>query len=380
MLPATIPASDTTKICPAVAIWLVPASQSDDESSTPSNQIQPFEPRSTVFEFIAAADFRRKTGQPEGELFAFLIAPADLPSERVEIAPFVPKPHISAPPCYTKPGNACGPRTSEMGGIEFASAPGRKDARGRLLGAALPLPTPLACEPPAQTDAWRAAALKPFQPPPSKPSPLVMRAQPGGSKAIRPKQGLRELALPSPRPWHSLTVLWESFDGFHFAMPMRESAAAVRLPNPTSIAPWNTFVDAALPGRRFLRESAEILSELQPSLQGACASLAPVEMLEAIVPFLPGLDKPFRGSNPSVETEPIPEAALSEILPSPMSGKTPLPGIALPDGLLIWSGSINSYTRRYWCAPRLREGGRVVHTLRLAPSSQVSESVEVSVA
>jgi hypothetical protein len=139
-------------------------------------------------------------------------------------------------------------------------------------------------------------------------------------------------------------------------------------------------VDAALPGRRFLRESAEILSELQPSLQGACASLAPVEMLEAIVPFLPGLDKPFRGSNPSVETEPIPEAALSEILPSPMSGKTPLPGIALPDGLLIWSGSINSYTRRYWCAPRLREGGRVVHTLRLAPSSQVSESVEVSVA
>jgi hypothetical protein len=380
MLPATISASDTTKICPAVAIWLAPVPQSGHESSTPSNQIQPFEPRSTVFEFIAAADFRRKTGQPESELFAFLIAPAEMPSERVGIAPFVPKPHISAPPCYAKPGDARGPRTGGIVGIEFACAPGRKDGRGRLLGAALPVPTPLACEPPAQTDAWRAAALKPFQPPPSKPSPLVMRAQAGGSKAIRPKQGLRELALPSPRPWHSLTVLWESLDGFHFAMPMPGSAAAVHLPNPTSIAPWNAFVDAALPGRRFLRESAEILIELQPSLEGARAVLASVEMLEAIAPFLPGLDKPFRGGNPSVETEPIPQAALSEMLPLPLSSKTPLPGIALPDGLLIWSGSINSYTRRYWCAPRLREGGRVVHTLRLAPSNPVSESVEVSVA
>jgi hypothetical protein len=380
MLPTTIPASDTTKICPAVAIWLVPASQSGHESCTRSNQIQPFEPRSTVFEFIAAADFRRKTGQPEGELFVFLIAPAELHTERVEIAPFVPKQHISAPPCYAKPGNDCAPRTSGLDGIEFACAPGRKDRRGRLLGAALPVPPPLACEPHAQTEAWRAAALKPFQPLPSKPSPLVLRAQTGGSKAIRPKQGLRELALPSPRPWHSLTVLWESFDGVHFAMPIPESAAAVRLPNPTSIAPWNMCVDAALPGRRFLRESAEIPFDLQPSLEGARTLLAPVEMLEAIAPFLPGLDKPLRGGNPSVETAPIPEAALSEMLPLPMSPKTPLPGIALPEGLLIWSGSINSYIRRYWCAPRLREGGRVVHTLRLAPSSQVSESVEVSVA
>jgi hypothetical protein len=265
-----------------------------------------------------------------------------------------------------------------MGGIEFACAPGRKDRRGRLLGAALPVPPPLGRQPHVQTEAWRAEALKPFQPPPSKPSALVLRAQAGSFKAIRPKQGLRELALPSPRPWHSLTVLWESFDGFHFAMLMPESAAAVRLPNPTSIAPWNTCVDAALPGRRFLRESAEIPFELQPSLEGARTLLAPVEMLEAIAPFLPGLDKPFRGGIQSVETEPIPEAVLSEMLPLPMSPKTALPGIALPEGLLIWSGSTNSYTRRYWCSPRLREGGRVVHTLRLAPASEVSEPLEMS--
>jgi hypothetical protein len=373
MLPTTIPASDPTKICPPAAIWLVPVSQAGHER----NQIQPFEPRSTVFEFIAAADFRRKTGQPEGELFAFLIAPAELHRERVEIAPFVPKQHISTPPCYAKPGDPRGPRTSGLGGMEFACAAGRKDQTGRLLGAALPVPPPLARELHAQTEAWRAAALKPFQPPPSKPSPLVWRAQAGGSKAIRPKQGLRELALPSPRPWHSLTVLWESFDGLHFAMPTPESAGAVRLPNPTSIAPWNRCVDAPLPGRRFLRESAEIPFELQPSLEGARTLLAPIEMREAIAPFLPGLDKPLRGGIQSVETEPIPEAVLPEILPLPMSLKTPLPGIALPEGLLIWSGSTNSYTRRYWCSPRLREGGRVVHTLRLAPASEVSESLEV---
>jgi hypothetical protein len=231
-------------------LWLLPASEPGHERT----QIQPVAPRSTVIEFIAAADFRRKTGQPEGELFAFLIVPAELDTERVEMGPFVPKQHISAPPSYARPGKPCEPRTSGMGGIEFGAAPGRKDQRGRLLGAALPLPPPLPREPHTQTEAWRAAPLRPLQPPPSRPWPLVLRAHSGGSKAIRPKQGLRELALPSPRPWHSLTVFWESFDGFHFAMPMPESANAVRLPNPTSIAPWNTCVDAPLPDRRFLSE------------------------------------------------------------------------------------------------------------------------------
>jgi hypothetical protein len=377
MLPTSIPASDPTKICPAVAIWLVPASQPDHESSTRTRQIQPFEPRSTVFELIAAADFRRKTGQPEGELLALRIAPAELHIERVEIAPFVPAPHISAPPCYARPGSISEPRTGGTGGIEFAYAPGRKDQRGRLLGAALPVPPPMAREPHTQTEAWRAEALKPFQPPPSKPSPLILRPQAGGSKAIRPKPGLRELALPSPRPWHSLTVLWESFAGFHFAMPVPESAGAVRLPNPTSIAPWNTCVDAALPGRRFLRESVEIPFELQLSLEGARTLLAPIEMREASAPFLPGLDKPLRGGIPSVETEPIPAAELSEMLPVPMSPKTSLPGIALPEGLVIWSGSTNSYARRYWCSPRLGEGARAVHALWLAPSNEVSEPLEM---
>jgi hypothetical protein len=186
--------------------------------------------------------------------------------------------------------------------------------------------------------------------------------------------------LPSARPWHSLAVLWKSFHGFHFAMPMPESPAEVYLANPTSIAPWNTCADVCLTGRKLFRESAEIPFELQLSLEGARTLLQPIEVIEAVAPFLPGLEKPLVGSRLYVEAEPFPEAPVYETLPLPLSAEIRLPVIALPDGLSIWTESINSYTRRHWCAPRLREGGRAIQTLRLAPSLEVNEPREVSAA
>jgi hypothetical protein len=376
MLPTAIPASDSPVTCPSVAIWLLPEPQSGFESRAPSN-LQPLPPRHAVLEFIPAADFHRKAGQPEGEPFAPRIAPAEVRPERVTVLPFVPKQHISMLTGYEKPGNICEPRTGRKRGIQLTAEAGRMDRSGGSLRGILPAPPAFAREPRIETTGWPATAPKPSQPLPSEPWAIVFQAQPGGAAAIRPKQALRELALPSPRPWYSVAMLWASFDGFHFAMPIAEATTEVCLQSPSAMAPWNSYADADLPGRQFLRESSQIPFELQPSLEGARMLLSPVELLEAVVPSLSGLNEPFRGGKSSVEAVPFPQAPLSEMLPLPMEAGTPLPANALPEGLLIWSGSINSYRRRNWGSPRLREGGRVVHTLQLGPSMQVNEPFEM---
>lgn len=196
----------------------------------------------------------------------------------------------------------------------------------------------------------------------------------------RPKQALRELVLPSARPWHALTIWWESFRGFHLAVPMPEAANEVRLARLDSFATWKEWADAYLPGLRFLRQSAEVPVELQLTLEGARTHLPQVELIEAFVPFLPGLNEPFRGSKPSLETQPFPEAPVPETLPLPMSAETAAPVIGLPEGLLIWHGVINSYNRRPWSLPKLREGGRTVHMLQLAPWAPIDEACEMSAA
>lgn len=381
MLSTTIPAIESTRTCPAVAIWLVAESPLDEENGARTHPIQPFPPSIAVVDFIPAADFKRKTGRPQGQPLEFLIPAADVRPERVTLGPRVPEQNIlMVASASAKPCNACAPRTNGIVEVELASQPGRADRTGRGLSMELPVPPPFTCEPRTQTEAWRAAALKPSHPLPSEPWPLAVRPQAGGSAVTRPKQALRELVLPSPRPWHSLAIWWESFRGFHIAVPMPEAITEVRLTTPVSIALWNNCAEAYLPGLRFLGQSAEKSFELQPSFEGALAKLPHVELVEALAPFSPGLDEPFRGSKPFLDAEPFPQAGVPETLPLPISAKTPSPVIGLPEGLLVWTGTINSYTRRSWRLPRLHEGGRTVHTLQLAPAPPVTEPFEMSAA
>lgn len=291
---------------------------------------------------------------------------------------FVPKQHIATLPCYTKPGHLCEPGVSRTRKIALTPEAGQKDRSGRSLRATLPAPPPFPCEPYTQTEGWRATALKPFQPLPSETLPIVVRVQPGAFSANPPKQALRELAFPSPRPWNSLALLWESFDGFHFAMPMAEDTTTGRLQHPAWVTAWTSCVDADLPGQQFLRESPPVAVELQPVLEGTRTPLTHSQMVEAFAPIVPGLNKPLRGSRSPVKAEPLPQARLSEKLPLPILAKTPLPAIGLPEGLLIWTDNINSYRRRIWCSSRLREGGRVVHTLQLGPAMQLDTPFEMS--
>jgi hypothetical protein len=378
MLLTAPPISDTMATCPAMPIWLLPASELGFAIGVAGNRLQPVPPRSTVFESIPAADFKRKVGQPEGDPFAILFVPAEVHRERVKVSSFVPQPHIALPPHYAKTGHLCEPIASLISALDLVAETGQKDRRGRSIGATLPTPPPFASEPHTDSTGWRATALKPFQPLPSEPLPVVFRAQAGSSLVVRTKTALRELALPSPRPWHSLAILWESIDGFHFAIPMAEPTTRVLLQDSSWLVPWNSCADADLPGDQFLQESSEVPFKLQPLLEGTRTRLSRAAMVEAVAPVVPGLNQPLRGGRSSLEAQPFPQAPFSELFPLPVLAKTPLPAIALPEGLLIWTGSTNSYRRHHWRSPRLREGGRNVHTLQLGPSAQVEAPFEMS--
>ena len=182
--------------CPAVPIWLLPASELGFTVGAPGNRLQPLPPRSTVFESIPAADFKKKVGQPEGDPFAILFVAAEVRPERVKVSSFVPQPHIALPPYHAKTGHLCEPIASRISEIALAAETGQKDRRGRSIGATLPTPPPFASEPRIDSTGWRATALKPFQPLPSEPLPVVFRAQAGSSVVVRTKTALRELCSP----------------------------------------------------------------------------------------------------------------------------------------------------------------------------------------
>jgi hypothetical protein len=361
-------------------LWLASPS-SGTARTAPGLQTPPFSPSVTVIGRIPIADSKRKTGGPEGPPFAFSIQPAEVRPERVTLSPFVPKEHLCLVASWAKPGNACGPRTHGPGEIHFLPQSGLMDRRGHPPGGELTPEPPIACEARMQRDAWRPKVLKPSDPAPSQPASIQFEVQAGGSAEIRrPKQALRELVLPSPRPWYTLTIPWQSFLGFHLALPPAEAATEtiVQAMHPSAL--WNNTSEMHLLGRRSLQEVKELSWRRGPSPNSVRTELPEIEPIAVVAPLSPGLNAAFPGSKPSgQDAEPFTKL-VSEALPLPRSVVAPAPVVALTTGLSIWTGTINSYTQRTWCSPRLREGGRAVHMLRLAPSIQVKEECKISAA
>lgn len=378
MQSTTLLETEPTTICPAVAIWPLPAFWLDEKTSAASDDTEPFPPQFPVVEWIGADNFRVKAGQPEGEPITLRIAPADVAPEKIESAPVIPEEDVATPASYARPGNPCEPGSSGIGPIDMLPEAGRMDRDGHFEASTLQLPSPVGREPQVETEAWRAGVLKPSEPAPGETLRLVMREQAGSAAAARQKQALRELIMPSPRPWHSLSVRWESLNGFHFAMPPSETKTGVRLPFPTWTRPWNALADADLPARRFLEQSEEIVAEPAVSLEGAHTSWTPSQVPQAKKPFVPGLKEPQSIRKALNESNPFPQTPLYETLPVAMDPETVAPDEALPGGLMIWTGVTNSYRRRFWSLPRLREGGRTVHMLQLAPSMDWNEPAEIS--
>jgi len=378
MQSTTLLETEPTTICPPIAVWPLPAFWLDEKTSAASDDTEPFPPQFPVVEWIGAEHFRVKAGQPEGEPIALRIAPSDVAPEKIASAPVVPEEDMATPVAYAKPGHGCEPGTSGIGPIDMLPEAGRIDRDGHFEASMLQLPSPVGRELQVATEAWRAGALKPSEPTSAEPSPLVLREQAGSATATRQKQALRELVMPSPRPWYSSSVRWESLNGFQFALPPAETKTGVRLPFPTWMRPWNGLADADLPGSRFLEQSEEIVAEPGLSLEGAHTSWTPSQVLQAEKPFVPGLKEPQSIRKALDKSDPFPQTPLYEMLPVAMDPETVAPDVALPDGLTIWTGVTNSYRRRFWSLPRLREGGRTVHMLQLAPSMDWNEPAEMS--
>jgi hypothetical protein len=149
------------------------------------------------------------------------------------------------------------------------------------------------------------------------------------------------------------------------------------LPFPNWIVVWNDSADVDLPGARFLKPAEEVFAKPRVSFEGARTFLALSRMRRAVAPFVPGLKEPLSVRKPMDPAEPAPQTPVSEVRPRVMTAHAVLPGLALPYGLTIWTGVTNSYRRRFWSLPRLREGGRMVNMLQLAPSMEWNEASEI---
>ena len=361
-------------------LWLASPS-SGTARTAPGLQTPPVSLRVAIIERIPVVDSRRKGGGPEGPPFAFSIQPAEVRPDRVALSPFVPKEQLSTVAAYAKPGNACGPRTHGPGEIHFTPQCGLMDRRGYPPGGELAPEPPMAYEPRMQTDAWRPKVLKPSDPTPSRPEPIPFEPQTGGSAEIRrPKQALRELVLPSPRPWYTLTIPWQSFLGFHLALPPAEAANETTVQAKQAAGLWNGTSEMHLLGRLSLQELKEISWRHGPCPDDVRTEVPEIEPIEVVAPLSPGLNAAFPGSKPAAQDVAPFTKTVRDTLPLPRSVVAPAPVVALTTGLPIWTGTINSYTQRTWCSPRLREGGRAVHMLRLAPSIQVKEECKISAA
>lgn len=361
-------------------MWLASPS-SGTQRSAPGLQTAPFLPAVPIIQRIPALDSKRRTGGPEGPLFACPIQPAEIRPERSTLAPFAPREHISLMAFRAKPGNACGPRTGGSDDIHFEPQPGPMGRQGQAPGGELAPEQPIACEPGMQKDAWRPKVLKPSEPVPSPTVSIPFETQTGSATEIRrPKQALRELVQPSARPWYSLTIPWQSFLGFHLALPPAEGTALVTVQTPASVALWNSTTEMPLGGRRYLPEWQELAWEHEASAEGAATDLPEIEPVAVTVPFSPLPNAAFQGTRPPVEDREPFTKIVPETLPAAQSVTGPAPVAALSSSLPIWIGTINSYMQRNWHSPRLREGGRAVHMLRLAPSIQINEQSKISAA
>jgi hypothetical protein len=359
-------AFDGLRICRSLPVWSGPR----DAPSAPHDQTVPVLPCIALVELIPPLDFHRKTGRPEGPARPFWIEPVHVQPERLTVLPRNPEGRISEVASNTKPGKRCSPVTPGLFILPIAPHSGKTDRSGRAPGVGFTLPPNFNRQVPVESDPWRAAAVKPSHPAPTEAASVMYHPQTGSAAvAQRPKQALRELVLPSPRPWAALNIPFESLRGYHIAVPTPVGTALRHLFVADSTALWTSYQDAQIPGLLFLRQSEEILLQRQPLLDAAPVRLREVEPIRAVAAFSPGLNEGLKGQRVSIQANAF-ERVFVEKTPPPMAPIAPRPAVALQQGLAVWTHLMNSYNRRQTGTPRLRYGGRLVHSLRLAPSME----------
>jgi hypothetical protein len=147
-----------------------------------------------------------------------------------------------------------------------------------------------------------------------------------------------------------------------------------------SITLWESTTEMPHHGRRPLRDTKELAWRHAPIAEDVRTKLARVQPISVVEPVVPGLKRPYQSGKPVHEiAEPFTKT-VTQTLPLPQDAESPAPGVALADGLPVWTGTINSYSQRSWSSPRWRDGGRGIQMLRLAPTVQLKEEQKISAA
>jgi hypothetical protein len=361
----------------AMPLWVTLPPNSGASSSAPGRKAQPLPPHATVVERPRAAR-RNAGGQPAG-LLIFAIQPAEIGHERAILPPFFPTQRVSTIDSRPKPNSPRGLGVREPVAMVFESQSGLSGRSARRAGRELTIPPPMAPEPHTTTENWRATAIGPSDLITTELVSVPFQPQAGTAGRIsRPQVALRELVLSPLRASSGLRVLPPFTGGVHLALPPAETATHVTIPTSVKSDIWKTETAVDLPSNRFLRESGEIRRERELSTEGARTPLRKIRPVPATAPFPAGLTTPFQNGEPKVGGENPPIKAVDASLPLPGSAVAPRPVVALPTGLVVWTGVLNSYVRRIVCSPRLREGVRDVHALRLAPTKKIKEERKIS--
>jgi len=360
----------------AMPLWLISPPVQNVLSSAPGRKTQPIPPRLGGVEKPPAA--RRSPGGQVAGLCALAIQAAEITLERETLVPFYPPTRISTIESRVKPDNPGGLRALGPVAVVFQTPSRAGAGREFPTGREVKLPPAIAPEPRPQSEAWRAAPIRPSNPIATSAVSLPFLPQAGTATRIsRPQPALRELVF-SPLPASSRKAATPAARYGQFVFPTPHAVAHAIMPDSFSADIWKTESASDLKTNRFVRESQEFRPKNQLSLEGGRTPLAKVKPVAIREPFPAGLIAPFQNQEsrlpagePSVKIE-------SPNLPSPIPAFVPRPVVALSTGLVVWSGVFNSYVRRIVCSPKLRDSVRDVHALRLAPTKTVHTEFKTS--
>ncbi len=356
---ATIPGHNTVPPHGALSIWRAFPLQSGASRSMQGGRTRPISPRVAIVENIPAAAIKQVPGGQAIGRIVIAMEPVALRPTHTPVTPFSPRLGPCLIPDSAKSVHASGLKTQAGSAIKFEVQPYIR-AENQRAGAKMTAPHPIAPQLDIRREAWRAP-VRPSAPAKCRNASIRFEAQPvlgaawdgSAEKASRKLARLRGFALDLPPV--------EVPKG----PTVRDSAPAVL---------WNSESDMDLATRCSLRNFQEYPCRHQPSTSGIPIPLSEVLPRAALVPFSPGLNGAVPGLKPSLGVRDPFIRVGSEVLPLFERVQAPSPVVALSSGLPVWTGTVNSYSRRKLCAPRVRDKGRVIHVLMVAPVRKAAES------
>jgi len=351
-------------------IWQTPPPSVGASRSAPGNRTRPISPRVTVLEHIPAVEFKRDTNGREASLLTFALEMAEYRPARADAPPIVLQHDLCMAASWVMSGGVCSPRTHEQFSIKFDVQAGLIAASGRPPGGEVRPLAAFAPKPRPQEEVESAGVLKPKLSAMSLLAAVQFDPQAGtGATIPGAHERFGELVLP-PLSQFSRVSSSQSSRAFNMELGPAHSPKNANVKAPWAASIWNSGTNMDLPGSLFLGATREFSCKPKVSTEGPRIPLPGTHPVAPGVPFTLAVSTISEGAPPSFGgREPVIKV-VSKVMPLPEFVLAPRPGVASRSGLLIWTAPINSYRRRKLGTPRLREGGKLIHSLPVGPATK----------